>query len=48
MVLEAHVVLCVTELYVLKKNIFAPEMGKMGQKWLRNRVFFEFIGKSSH
>ena len=29
------------------KNIFAPKMGKMGQKWAKTG-FFEFIGKLSH
>ena len=32
MVLLAHVMLCMTELDFLKKNIFTPEMGKMCQK----------------
>ena len=47
MLLEAHVVLCVTEADFWRKKYFGPKRGKVGQKQVKNRVF-EFIGKFSH
>ena len=39
MLLEAHMKLCLTEVYFAKKIFFAPKIWKMYQKWAKNRVF---------
>ena len=44
MLLEAYVLLCVTEPVFFKKRLFVPTMGKMIQKCAKNRVF-GFIAK---
>ena len=37
--LETHMNLCMTEPNFLEKDFFAPKIGKMDQKWGKNRVF---------
>ena len=39
MVLEAHAVLHVNKEDFWKKTFFVPKMGKVEQKWSKNRVF---------
>ena len=31
-----------------RKNFFDPKIGKMNQKWVKNRVFFKYIEKFWH
>ena len=47
MVLETQIMLCVTEPDFFSKISFAPNIGKMGQNWAKNRVFLNFIKKIS-
>ena len=47
MVPQTHTKLCVAEPDFLEKNVFAPRIGKMDQKWIETE-FFEFIEKFGH
>ena len=47
MVLETHGKLCLTELDIFGKKVFAPKIGKMGLKYAKNS-FFGFIEKCGH
>ena len=43
MVLETHGKLCLTELDIFGKEVFAPKIGKMGLKYAKNSFFLELL-----
>ena len=45
MTLETQMALCVTEPDFFRKTSFAPNTGKMGQDWPKNRVFKNLLKK---
>ena len=45
MVLETHMKLCATARFFGKIH-FAPKIGKMDQKWAKNKVFWNLLKNS--